>query len=188
MKIILAALLILSLSPSLVYAADTLNKQGYGTIYGKHSAFQLTPPKNWIVDSLTGADGGQEVVYYPVSTGKAGPVTCFAEIVDKTDRYQRVEDFVNKSIAELRAKDPDLVFFKAGEIANMMAKRALIYHFFYTGNTGKAAMAVAYYDAPKTMDLIIMRASDIGAFNASLPAFKELAGSYFYVTSNVHIP
>ena len=76
----------------------------------------------------------------------------------------------------------------SGEVTNAQAKRAAIYHFFYAENGGKAGLAVAFYDGLRSVDMVVLRGKNVEAFNEALPAFHALAGSYYFLSSNVHLP
>jgi hypothetical protein len=160
-----------------------------GVLYGPHTSFFLVPPKGWVLDAQAGLGEGQLASYYPQGqTWRTSPVVAYAEICDKTEQIQSAQPVLESLLQKLRAKDPNLVFFKAGEVANKQARRAPIYHFFYTENGGKAGLAVAFYDGPRSIDMVVLRGKNVEAFNAALPAFHELAGSYFFLSSNVHLP
>jgi hypothetical protein len=169
-------------------ASDRLPPQEGGVLYGPHTSFFLTPPRDWVLDTQAGRESGLLAVYYPHgSSWRDGAVVGYAEIFEKTEQIQTVQRFVAATIDKMRAQDPDLVFFKTGDIVNSQAKRAATYHFFTTVNGQKVGQAVAYYDAPRTIDMVVLRGRNVEAFNAALKAFNELAGSYYFLTPNVHI-
>lgn len=175
-------------SVALAWTPGDAPPQG-GVLYGPHTSFFLVPPKGWELDAEAGRGEGLLAAYYPQGqTWRSSAVVAYAEICDKSEQIQSPQPVLESLVQKLRAKDPGLVFFRAGEVTNAQAKRAAIYHFFYSENEGKAGLAVAFYDGLRSVDMVVLRGKNVEAFNAALPAFHELAGSYYFLSSNVHLP
>lgn len=161
-----------------------------GIIYGKNHGFTLTAPKGWVLDNKSGVKDGLHAVFYPVgSSWLKGSVVMYANVYHKKDvKGESLEQIIAGDVAEYKKRAAGLKVTDAKPLPTkwdkgVKDKEATIKHF--TDDEHGINEAVAYIDEGKVVVILVLNAQTKKDFELSLPAFKELVGSYFFLTSSV---
>ena len=176
------------------YAQEKPKESGHtGIIYFESCAFTLTAPKGWVLDNTSGKGQGLPAVFYPEgSSWQKGAVVMYANVYQKKDVNKESLDTViagdvadyKKGSAELRVTDAEPIPTRKDERAK--DKKATIKYF--TGDVNGNCEAVAYIEEGKAVVMLVLTARAQKDFESSLPAYKELVGSYFFLGNAVVHP
>jgi hypothetical protein len=161
-----------------------------GIISGKNYSFVLTAPKGWALDNTSGRSQGLQAVFYPKgSSWKNGSAVMYANVYQKTDPgKESLQTVIANDVAEYKKNSADLKVVDAESIstrtdARAKDKKATIKYF--AGDRNANIEAVAYVDEGKVVVMIVFSARSQNDFDSSLPAFKKLVGSYFFLGAAV---
>ena len=156
-----------------------------GIIYGKDHAFGLRAPKDWVLDSTSGLRDGLHAVFYPQgSSWGSGEVVMYVNVNHKGEAKQdSFEKLVADDIAAYKKHSPNVKVTEAEPLPTARGKKALVK--YYSGDNNRNYEAVAYVDEDKVVVFLVLTSKTKSGFESSLPAFKELISSYFFVTDNV---
>ncbi len=161
-----------------------------GIIDGKNYSFTLTAPKGWVLDNTSGRGQGLQAVFYPKgSSWKNGASVMYANVYQKMDPIKEsLQTVIANDVAEYKKNSADLKVADAESIptrtdARAKDKKAMIK--YYTGDRNANSEAVAYIDEGNVVVMLVLTARMKGDFDSSLPAFKELIGSYFFLGAAV---
>ncbi len=157
-----------------------------GIIYGKNYSFTLTAPRGWVLDDSSGRGQGVQAVFYPKdSSWKNGAAVMYASVYQKIDpNKESVQTVIANDIAEYKKNSAELKVVDAEPVltrtdARSKDKKATVKYF--TGDRNANAEAVAYVDEGKVVVMLVLSARSQKDFDSSLPAFKDLVGSYFFL-------
>jgi hypothetical protein len=161
-----------------------------GIIYGKNYSFALTAPKGWVLDTTNGRQQGLQAVFYPKgSSWKNGSAVMYANVYQKTDASkQSLQTVIANDVTEFKKGSASLKVVDAEAIptrtdARSKDKEATVKYF--TGDGTGNSEAVAYIDEGTLVVMLVFSARSQKDFEASLPAFKEFVGSYFFLAPAV---
>ncbi len=183
--------IVLMILCSSAHAQEKSQKGGdSGIIYGENHAFTLTTPKGWVLDSTSGRTQGLQAVFYPEgSSWQKGTVVMYANVYQKKDvKKESLETVIAGDVAEYKKRSVELKVTDAEPLpttkdARVKDKKATIKYF--TGDEHENDEAVAYIDEDKVVVMLVLTARNKKDFESSLPAFKELVGSYFFLGNKV---
>jgi|SRR5271157_1248148 len=157
-----------------------------GIVSGKDHAFGIVAPAGWVLDNTSAVPEGLHAVFYPKGgSWKRSPVVMYANAVHKgvaTTRPLRaiiaddVSTFNKKSKTPTITDEPALITMKA-------EKKSVVKRF--EDPSRNLYEVVAYIDEPKVVVMLVLSADSAESLTAALPAFKDLVGSYFFITSDV---
>jgi len=157
-----------------------------GIIFGKNYSFTLTAPKGWVLDNTSGRGQGLQAVFYPKgSSWKTGTAVMYANVYQKTDpSKESIKTVIANDVAEYKKNSADLKVVDAESVltrtdARSKDKQATVKYF--TGDRNANTEAVAYIDEGKVVVMLVLSARSQKDFDSSLPAFKDLIGSYFFL-------
>ena len=173
----LVLLLYLFFCSSAAFAEIT--EGGTGLAYGEDHAYFLTAPAGWMLDTESGVEQHLFAVFYPKgSSWDAGAVVMYsnASALKGRTSEQAIQDDFN----ELAQKSAKLKMEDAGTITTKDNKQAIVKYF--KGDNWGNVEATAYVVEPKTVANIVLTARNKEAFEKSLPAFRQLVGSYRFIT------
>ena len=95
--------------------------------------------------------------------------------------YETIEKVIESDISKYKKKYPDLVVTDVpAPLLTRKEKSTAIVKYFRVQSVNSWE-AVAYIDEPKTVVFIIFASGTEKDFEASLPKFKELVSSYFFM-------
>ena len=177
----ISILFVLVLFCNLAFAQDDS-----GIIFGKNYSFTLTAPKGWVLDNTSGRGQGLHAVFYPKgSSWKNGAAVMYANVYQKTDpAKESLQTVIANDVAEYKKNSADLKVVDAESVltrkdARSKEKKATVKYF--TGDRNANTEAVAYIDEGKVVVMLVLSARSQQDFDSSLPAFKDLVGSYFFL-------
>jgi len=159
-----------------------------GIIFFKQSSFLLSAPKNWVMDNRAGAGQGLPAVFYPQGSSWAdGKAVMYANIwVKENPREETLEKVIAGDVKSFKDRSDKLKVTDAESLATSdKDKKATVKYF--TGDNFDNHEAIAYLDEGKTVTMIVLSARTKEDFEKSLSAFKELVGSYSFLTGSVKI-
>jgi hypothetical protein len=159
-----------------------------GILLFRGSSFMLAAPKNWVMDSQSGAGAGLPAVFYPQgSSWSQGKAVMYANVWVKTNPAQEtLEKVIEVDVKAFKDRSDKLKVTDGEALATSKSdKKATVKYF--TGDPFGNHEAIAYIDEGKTVSMIVLSSRTREDFEKSLAAFKELVGSYFFLTGNVKI-
>jgi len=158
-----------------------------GIIYGDNHAFFLTPPKGWVLDNFSGVSQGLHAVFYRLgSSWSDAKSVMYANTVSKgVQGDETIDKVIEGDVSRFRATSPNLSVISTAPSITGDRKEAIVKLFF--GDRYSNHEAVAYIDERKVVVIIVLSSRSKEEFEASLPAFKELVGSYRFFTEDVRI-
>ena len=156
-----------------------------GLIYGEDHSFWLAAPKGWVLDNQAGVSHGLHAVFYPKgSTWANATVVMYANVAHKGKKGEEtLQTLMDGDVARFRERAPKLVVKRAKDLTTKDKKKAVVRHF--SGDAWGNSEAVAYIDEKKVIVILVMTSKTKKGFEASLPAFAELVGSYAFFTGDV---
>jgi hypothetical protein len=182
--------IVLMILCSSAHAQEKSQKGDSGIIYGENHAFTLTAPKGWVLDNTSGRTQGLQAVFYPEgSSWQKGAVVMYANVYQKKDiKKESLETVIAGDVAEYKNRSAELSVTDAEPLTTtkdkrVKGKKATIKYF--TGDAHGNDEAVAYIDEGKVVVMLVLSARNKKDFESSLPAFKELVGSYFFLGNKV---
>ena len=184
---IILVLLLLCVSTFAQKRDETSKDSNSGIIYGKNHAYTLTAPKGWVLDNRSGVKQGLHAVFYPQgSSWSDGVAVMYANVWQKENAKQTVQDIVDSDIQKFKEIIPDLKVVNV-EAVKLEKDRTAIVKYFTSEAKGQNFEAIAYINEEKLVVLIVLSSRTKKDFESSLPAFRELVGSYSFLTDKVVI-
>ena len=169
-----------------LFCAAAFGQDDSGIIYGKNYSFALTAPKGWVLDTTSGRQQGLQAVFYPKgSSWKNGTAVMYANVLQKTDpAKESLQTIIADDVAGFQKESPNLKVVDADPIptrtdARSKDKKATVKYF--TADRAGNSEAVAYVDEGNLVVMLVLNARSQQDFEASLPAFKDFVGSYFFL-------
>jgi len=180
----------LSLAAALSLAANASVAQttgGAGIIYGSHHAFTVEAPSGWVLDNQAGQSDGLVAVFY--RTGESwehGTAVMYVNTASPdsghdADPLQVIAD----DSARFASEVPPVSERSAPSLSTRDGRAAHV-RYFDGGPRGRYE-AVAYIAEKTLTPMIVLTSRTRAAFEAALPAFAQLVGSYWFMTSDVRI-
>jgi hypothetical protein len=156
-----------------------------GLIYGEDHSFWLSAPKGWVLDNQAGVSQGLHAVFYPKgSTWATATTVMYANVAHKGKKGEEtLQAVMDGDAARFRERAPQLVVKRAKDLTTRDEKKAVVRYF--SGDAWGSFEAVAYLDEKKVIVILVMTSKTRKGFEASLPVFAELVGSYAFMTENV---
>jgi hypothetical protein len=156
--------------------ANVLNATGEtsGLLYGQDHAIAFDTPPNWVLDNKSGVEQGLYAVFYPTGSTWANSITIMYlnTIVKKGRTFDQV--LAGDAAAFKNTTKMDAGAFPTGD-----GKKAVVRYFMPTGQGNYEA--VAYVNEKNIVALLVMSSRDKAHFQASLPSFQKLIGSYHFL-------
>ena len=185
-------LLILMLLSSFVLVQESRSinlgpvEGGGGLLFGDNYLFDLRAPKGWVFDNQSGEPHGLDAVIYRVGDSwKKARVFMYPQVWQKTDNM-RIEDIITEDIAKYRQKFPDVVVKDVKPITVDSGAVAIVKYF--EGGNYDSYEAIAYFDEPKVVVMIILYARTKELFDSSQTAFSALLNSYKFIGEFQEMP
>lgn len=156
----------------------------WGIVYGKDHAFGIKAPAGWVLDNRSGVPHGIHAVFYPVgSSWKESKAVMYVNGVVKPADDDTLEKFIERDVARFLKHSPDLKVAD-DEPPAVHDKRKVIAKRF-SGVRAGGCEVVAYVEEEKVVVIIVLHARTQKDLEDALPAFRELASSYRFITSRV---
>jgi hypothetical protein len=96
-----------------------------------------------------------------------------------------VAQVIAQDVARFRAEDSSVTIDTAARLVTQDERQAEVR--LFRGGTYRNLEAVAYIPAPTVVATIVLTAHSKHAYDAALPAFRCLVGSYAFVTDSITI-
>jgi hypothetical protein len=171
-------------------AADASANGSCGLVYGKGHAFFVCAPKGWVLDNGILNDDGIYAAFYPESSSwakaKEEGTVMYVNTAKKGKSNEDVASLMKSDAADTKANAPKAEIHEAEALKTKKDAAARVQQF--TPGSYDRFEAVAYIDSPEVIVMIVMTSKDSKTFKRDYPAFKELVGSYEFMTTNVQLP
>lgn len=165
---------------------DSPNDLNSGILYGENYSYALTAPKDWVLDSESGASKGLAAVFYPKdSTWGDSPVWMYTSTSFKDIKNQdTLQKMIDVDVTNYRDNRKTQKIIDAPSITTKDKKTKAIVKCFL-GDINGNYEACAYIDEPTVVVFIVITSPNKKGFEANLSAFNDLVSSYFYMTNHV---
>jgi len=152
-----------------------------GTILlGLHYGFILKGPDGWLIDSAAARPEGLEAVLYREgSSWKNAVAVMYVRVIYKNEMQATVEKVISNDVSDFLKQSRETKAWESPNLATRDKKQAVVKGFYDAPN--KNHELVAFIDEPKVVVILVFSSRDKDEFEKSLPAFKALVGSYFFV-------
>ena len=172
-------------STSFAQTIDDSTDGGGGIVYGKDHAFGISAPKGWILDNSSGVSQGLHAVFYPKGgSWQESPAVMYANTASrKSEGNETIEKLIAFDIGQFKSNNPDVKIADLGSFLTKDKKKAIVKTFAYTQYE-----AVAYIEEETIIAMLVLTTRTEEQFKNSIPAFRELVSSYFFMTKDVRIP
>jgi len=152
-----------------------------GTILlGQHYSFILKEPAGWVIDgSSAKSQGLNAVLYREGSSWKTGVAVMYARIIYKDEEKPTVERVITEDVNDFLKQNRESTVSESPVLQTRDKKRAVVKGFYDAAN--KNYESVAFIDEPKVVVILALSSRNKDEFEKSLPAFKALVSSYFFV-------
>lgn len=155
-----------------------------GILYGEGYCFGITAPKGWVFDDSSGNSSGKLAEFYPVGgTWDSSPAVMYITEAPKDGEGKgSLTRFIADDIEASKQDAPDVKIGDLDSLKTNGGKTVPVKLFEYSQYE-----AVAYVDGDSTVVMLVLSSTERGALNDSMPAFKELVGSYLPLSSNIQL-
>ena len=168
----------------LCFSASALSQRSDGTdgtiLLGRHYGFILKEPNGWVIDDAAAKSQGLEAVLYREgSSWKQAVAVMYARVIYKDKTQATVEKVIADDVSDFLKQSPGSKVSDSPELPTRDKKKAVVKGFWDAAN--KNYDSVAFIDEPKVVVILALSSRDKNEFDKSLPDFKALVGSYFFV-------
>jgi hypothetical protein len=155
-----------------------------GLIYGKDHLFGLTAPKGWVLDNSSGVSQGLHAVFYPKGgSWEHSPSVMYANTASKkVQGNETLEKLIAYDVSQYKRSHKPIEVVESPDILTGDEKKAVVRYFYFSNYE-----AVAYINEEKTVTLIVLSSNSKAEFERSLTPFRELVGSYKFLSTDVRI-
>lgn len=136
------------------------------------------------MDNQAAVPQGLHAVFYPEGfTWDNAPVVMYANAAHKGPGEETVQTLMEGDEARFRANAPDLTVSQADDLETSDNNQAKVR--IFSGEASGNFEAVAYVDGKKVIVILVLRSRTKKDFEASLPAFEKVVGSYCFMADDV---
>jgi hypothetical protein len=156
-------------------------------MYGEDHVFALKLPQGWVVNPEIGKKLGlHAVMYQEGSSWRDGIVTMYTNSVHKRKNKDTLERIIDEDIAGYKKESANLKVENADSLPIAAGKERVVVKYF-SGDLGGNFEAVAYIEESKVVIMLVLTSKTENDFHSTLPAFRQLVGSYRLISENVTI-
>jgi hypothetical protein len=172
--------------PAFVQSQTDAKDDGDSCImYGKDHMFAIKLPQGWVVNPEIGKRLGLHAVMYPEgSSWRDSVVTMYSSFVHKGKDNNTLEAIIEEDVSGYRKESANL---KIEDVAPFPIgggkERVVVKHF--SGDNGGNFDAVAYIEENKVVVMLVLNSRTEKDFQSALAAFRQLVGSYRFISENV---
>ncbi len=182
--------LLLSLAVAMTFAANLSVAQtngGAGIVYGSHHAFTVEAPPGWVLDNQAGQPNGLVAVFYRTGESWEHGTAVMYVNTSSPDSGQDADPLrvIADDSAHFVSEAPGISIRTAPSLHTSDGRIAYVRYF--AGLPNGRFEAVAYVAEKTLTPMIVLTSRTRAAFEAALPAFAQLVGSYWFMTTNVRI-
>ena len=177
--------LLFSITSSLAQTStkDSLEANS-GIVYGKDHMFVLRAPAGWVLDNSSGVSQNLNAVFYPEGgSWQHSPTVMYANTASKEVKdNQTLQQVIDFDIERFRENHQEVAILPSDSVQTENGKRSVVMLFFYSNYE-----AVAYIDEETIVAMLVLSAESKSDFDSAFPAFRQLIGSYLFITTDVHV-
>lgn len=155
-----------------------------GILYGQGYSFVVKAPKGWVLDNTSAKSQRLDAVFYPEgSSWKESEVVMYVGIGRKTGAGDTLDAVIARDVADFKKASPNLkvVDGKPVTLSHGGKERVVVKYFIAEQHSHEA---VAYIEESKVVVMLVLSSKSKERFESSLPALKELAASYFFLSES----
>lgn len=161
----------------------TGKQQRAALVFGDRHALTLRAPDGWMLDTRSGRAQGLQAVFYPHGERwAASPSVMYCQVVargkDIADRNAMIQYDQNR----FRSSGPTAVIASGDSIVSGNGTRIPTSRF--SGGARGTIEAVAYIEERSVVVLVVLSCRSPEIFERSLPAFRQLVGSYKFLADD----
>jgi hypothetical protein len=172
--------LIIAILLNLMSISAQCGEQDGGIIYGPDHSYILKAPDGWVLDNEAGVKQGIQAVFYPVGSSWAeSKAVMYTRVQDRDNRS--LDKVIEQDLAHSSGDSPTFKATKEPPIISKLKQEATVR--YLSGDKHKSYEAVAYFEEPKLVILIILSSRNKEDFDKSLNAFESLVKSYQFFNS-----
>jgi hypothetical protein len=158
---------------------------GVAMLYGHKYFFGVKAPSGWVLDNSSGAAQGLDAVFYPQgSSWDAFDPVIYPQVWQKDG--STLASVIEEDIANYRQHSPSVEVEERPVVKTAIGATARLRYF--RGSKNKSFEAIAYFDEPNVVVMIVMSAKSKASFESAQPAFRELLESYKFVGEFERLP
>jgi hypothetical protein len=155
-----------------------------GILYGSDYSFVVKAPKGWVLDDASAKSQGLDAVFYPAgSSWKESAAVMYVGIGRKVSEKDSIDGVIARDITDFKKAAPGLKVIDAQAMPLARGKERVVVKYFIDAEGGTHE-AVAYVDESKVVVMLVLSSKTKERFESSLPALKELAASYFFLSDS----
>jgi hypothetical protein len=160
---------------------------GSGIVYAENLVFSLAAPEGWVLDNHSGAQQGLPAVLYPLgSSWKDGAAVMYPTTARKPASEHPLRDVIEETLGQFRASSPGLRVETLDPVPTGDARTAEVRK--VAGERQGNVEAIAFVEEAERVVLLVLSARSETDFAQALPAFRQLVGSYTYLSDKVLLP
>ena len=159
-------------------ALEQAMKNKGALLYGQNYFYNLSTPTGWVLDNSAGVGQGLDAVFYEKGGNWATATTVMYPQVWQKEGKQ-LSAIVADDIAQYKAHFPTLAITDEPPIKTKNGQKAELKYF--SGGARNQFEAIAYFDEPRVVVMVVFQAPTQEAFKKAYPAFVELVRSYIYL-------
>jgi hypothetical protein len=150
----------------------------------RHYSFILKEPAEWVMDSEAAKSQGLQSVFYRAgSSWKTGVAVMYVRVVYKNETQPTLDKVIGNDVSDFLKQSRDSKVSDSTTLTTRDKKQAIVKDFYDGAN--KNHESVAFIDEPKVVVIVALSSRNRDEFDKSLPAFKALVGSYFFLAAMV---
>jgi hypothetical protein len=158
-----------------------------GIVYAEDLVFSLAAPEGWVLDNHSGAPQGLPAVLYPLgSSWKDGAAVMYPTTARKPASEHPLQDVMEETLGQFRASSPDLRVETLDPAPTGDARTAKVRKL--SGERQGNVEAIAFIEEADRVVLLVLSTRSETDFMKALPAFRQLVGSYTYLSDKVLLP
>jgi len=192
-RLSLTTLAILAVASGLPSAAAALHppqppQEGKtGIVYTENLVFSLSAPEGWVLDNHSAVQQSLPAVLYPRgSSWKEGAAVMYPTSARKPASEHPLQDVIEETLGQFRAASPDLRVETLDRAPTGDARTAEVRKL--SGERQGNVEAIAFIEEADRVVLLALSTRSEADFVAALPAFRQLVGSYSYLSDKVLLP
>jgi hypothetical protein len=157
---------------------------GSGILYGPDYSFVVKAPKGWVLDNTSAKSQGIDAVFYPEgSSWRESEAVMYVGIGRKMGEKDTLEGVISRDLADFKKAAPGIKIVDSQALTLAHGKEKVVVKYFVEAERATHE-AVAYIEESKVVVMLVLNSKSKERFESSLPALKELAASYYFLSDS----
>jgi hypothetical protein len=156
-----------------------------GMVFGTGHLFTVEAPRGWMIQGKGEGSNGLATVFFPMGSTFAEASAVLYVNTAAREKGQRLQEFIARDIEGMRKGSPGVKVEKGRALETADGKRAEVRTF--TGDKWGNRESIAFLAEESIFVTIVLTARTAESYEAALPAFADLVGSYKFVTKDVKV-